>query len=148
MRFIPIFVLAFLLLSCGKDKFTTKPQLKFKSASANTISGNQVLTIRLDLTDKEGDFTTLLGMKKSVLGCPTSNFIDSVTFAIPNDFLTTKGNHGEVDVILDRIKRGSNSCFLPGNVVRPDTTVYSFWTRDKAGNVSDTARTGTIIILN
>lgn len=148
MRFIPIFLLAFLLLNCGKDNFTTTPQLIYKSVSATTISGNQTLIIELDLTDKEGDFTPLLGMKKTVLGCPTSNFIDSVTFSIPDEFIKTKGGRGEVNVILDRIKRGSNSCFQPGGAIRPDTTVYSFWTRDKAGHVSDTARTETIIILN
>ena len=148
MRFIPIFVLVFFLFSCGKDKFTTKPQLKYKSTSATTVSGSQTLTIKLDLTDKEGDFTSLLGMKKTVAGCPTSNFLDSSLFSIPNDFIKTKGTHGEVNVILDRIKRGSNSCFLPGGAVRPDTTIFSFWTRDKAGNVSDTAFTEKIIILN
>jgi len=148
MRFIPIFVLAFLLLCCGKDKFTTKPQLKLKSISSTTISGSQTLTIRLDLTDKEGDFTPLLGITKTVAGCPTSNFLDTVSFTIPDEFIKTKGTHGEVNVILDRIKRGSNSCFLPGGAVRPDTTVFGFWTRDKAGNVSDTTRTDPIIILN
>ena len=148
MRFIPIFVLAFLLLSCGKDQFTTKPQLKYKSTSATTVSGSQILTIRLDLTDKEGDFTPLLGMKKTVSGCPTSDFIDSASFTIPDEFIKTKGLHGEVNVILDKIKRGSNSCFLPGGATRPDTTIFSFWTRDKAGNVSDTTRTEKIIILN
>lgn len=148
MRFIPVFLFAFLLLSCGKDQFTTKPQLKFKSVNTTTISGSQTLTIKLELSDKEGDFTSLLGMKKTVKGCPTSNFIDSSTFTIPNDFIKTKGTHGEVDFILDRIKRGSNSCFLPGGAVRPDSTVYSFWTRDKAGNVSDTTNTVEIIILN
>ena len=148
MRFIPIFIITILVFSCKKGGFTTIPQLKFKSVSANTVSGNQTLTIKLELTDKEGDFTQLLGMKKTVAGCPTSNFIDSATFTIPADFLNTKGTHGEVDVILDRIKRGTNSCFLPGGAVRPDTTVFSFWTRDKAGNVSDTARSTAVIILN
>ena len=148
MRFIPIFVLVFLLFSCGKDKFTTKPQLKYKSASATTISGSQTLTIKLDLTDKEGDFTPFLGVKKTVAGCPTSNFLDSAKFSVPNEFIKTKGTHGELNIILDRTNRGSNSCFLPGNLIRPDTTIFKFWTRDKAGNVSDTASTEKIIILN
>jgi hypothetical protein len=148
MRFIPIFVLALLLFNCGKNKFTTKPQLKYRSVSSTTISGPQTLTIKLDLTDKEGDFTTLLGMKKTVAGCPTSNFTDSSSFTIPDEFIKTKGSHGEVNVILDRFKRGSNSCLLPMNAIRPDTTIFSFWTRDKAGNVSDTAYTEQIIILN
>ncbi len=148
MRFIPIFFVTFLLLSCGKDQFTTKPQLKYKSVSAKTISGSQTLTIKFELTDKEGDFSTFLGFKKTVAGCPTSNKTDSTLLTIPNDFLKTKGNHGELNVILNRIDRGSNSCLVPGGGVRPDTTVFGFWTKDKAGNVSDTAFAETVIILN
>jgi hypothetical protein len=148
MRFIPIFAIAILAVSCGKDKFTTKPQLKYKSANNTKISGNQTLTMKLDLTDKEGDFTALLGVKKTVAGCPNSGFIDSVKFFIPPDFLKTKGTHGEVVVSLSQNDRGSNACFLPGGATRPDTTIFKFWTRDKAGNVSDTALSEQIIILN
>mgnify|MGYP001237716269 CR=1 FL=1 len=148
MRFISIFFIAILFVSCGKDKFTTKPQLKYKSVNTTTVSGTQTLQLKLDLTDKEGDFTTLLGMRKTVSGCPTSNFLDTVTFSIPPDFISTKKTEGEVVVTLDRIKRGSNSCFLPGGAIRPDTTIFKFWTRDKAGNVSDTALSEKIIILN
>lgn len=148
MRFIPIFVLVLLVFSCEKNKFTTKPQLKYKSASSTTISGTQILELKLDLTDKEGDFSSLLGMKKTVSGCPTSDFIDSATYVIPDDFITTKQTQGEVIVSLDRLKRGSNTCFLPGGAAKPDTTIFKFWTRDKAGNVSDTAFSEKIIILN
>jgi hypothetical protein len=147
MRLIPIFVFVFLFFACNKDKYTTKPQLKYKSANATRISGNQVLQLRLDLTDKEGDFTTLLGLKKTVAGCANSNFIDSAKFSIPDDFLKTKGTHGELVITLNKNDRGSNTCSVPGGGTRPDTTVFKFWTRDKAGNTSDTALSEQIIIL-
>ena len=148
MRFIPIFIIAFLFFNCNKDKFTTKPQLKYKSANTTTISGSQTLTLKLDLTDKEGDFSSFLGLKKTVSGCPGSNFIDSSTYVIPDDFISTKKTEGEISISLDRLKRGSNTCFLPGGGIKPDTTIFKFWTRDKAGNVSDTALSEKIIILN
>src|SRR5262245_46963538 len=138
MRFLPILALGILLWACGKDKFTTKPQLIYKSVNSKTISGNQTLTIKLDLTDKEGDFTTLLGVKRFEPGCPASDFIDSQKFTIPQDFIKTKGTHGEVVVSLNSNNRGSNACQLPGGATRPDTAVFKFWTRDKAGNTSDT----------
>jgi hypothetical protein len=148
MRFIPIFVFVFLFFCCNKDKFTTKPQLKYKSANIKTVSGNQVLQLKLDLTDKEGDFTTLLGVKKTVSGCAASNYIDSTKFSIPDDFIKTKGTHGEVNLTLNKSDRGSNGCSVPGGGTRPDTTIFKFWTRDKAGNTSDTAFSEQIIILN
>jgi hypothetical protein len=148
MRLIPIFVFVFLFFCCNKDKFTTKPQLKYKSANITTVRDDQQLQLKLDLTDKEGDFTTLLGVKKTVSGCPNSNFTDSSLFSIPEDFIKTKGTHGEVVVTLERNFRGSNACSVPGGGTRPDTTIFKFWTRDKAGNTSDTALSEQIIILN
>ncbi|MEI9808065.1 MAG: hypothetical protein WDO16_09420 [Bacteroidota bacterium] len=147
MRFIFILMIALVLFGCKKDKFTTKPQLTFKSVNATEISGEQIILMKFDLTDKEGDFSPFFGIKKTVRGCATSNFIDTSALTIPNDFITTKGTEGEVVIQLNRSTRGTNSCLLPGNLVRPDTTVYSFWTRDKAGNVSDTAYSTEIIIL-
>lgn len=148
MRFVLVSAIIVLVLGCTKDKFTTKPQLKYKSVNTKTVSGSQELRISLTLTDKEGDYTQFLGVKKTVKGCSLSNFIDSSKFFIPGDFINSKELEGEVVVILDNSTRGSNACSLPGGATRPDTTVYSFWTRDKAGNVSDTAFTPEIIILN
>ncbi len=108
MRFIPILVFAFLLISCGKDSFTTKPQLKYRSVNSTTISGSQELRIRLDLTDKEGDFTNFLGVRKDVPGCPNSGFFDSTIFSIPKDFLDSKQTHGEVVLILNENNRKDN----------------------------------------
>jgi hypothetical protein len=147
MRFIPIFIVAILFWGCEKNKFTTIPQLKYKSVNTKTISGSQSLVLKLELTDKEGDFTTLLGVKRFVPGCPNSNFIDSLKFVIPPDFINSKGKFGEVVVTLNQNDRGSNACFIPGGAIRPDTAVFKFWTRDKAGNVSDTAISEQIIIL-
>lgn len=148
MRILLFFIIAIAIWGCTKDNFTTKPQLKYKSVNSKTISGTQTLEIKLDLTDKEGDFVNFLAIKKTVAGCPTSDFIDSAKFSIPNDFIATKKTKGEVVISLDRINRGTNTCFNPGGGIRPDTTIFSFWTRDKAGNISDTAYSEQIIIVN
>ena len=147
MRLISLLMIALVFFGCEKDKFTTKPQLKFRSVNATNVSGNQVIQMKFELTDKEGDFSPFLGIKKTVLGCATSNFTDSSSLTIPEEFIKTKGTEGELVITLDRNNRGTNSCLLPGNIVRPDTTVFSFWTRDKAGNKSDTAYSSQIIIL-
>ncbi len=136
------------MAGCSKSKFTTKPQLKIKSINSTDISGSQDLIIILNLTDKEGDFTSFFAVKKTVNSCPGSNFIDSSLFQIPQDFLNTKEREGEITVTLDRIHRGANNCPAPGGGVKVDTAVYSFWTRDMAGNVSDTVSTEPILIRN
>ncbi|HLG41405.1 MAG TPA: hypothetical protein VI461_17125 [Chitinophagaceae bacterium] len=148
MRFILILSIACVLLSCEKDKFTTKPQIKYKDVNTTTISGSQELRIRLDLTDKEGDFTTYLGVKKTVNGCPGSEFSDTTFFSIPAEFLNSKEKEGEVVITLNENNRLRNACSVPGGGTRPDTTVFSFWTKDQAGNYSDTSYSATIIFLD
>ena len=149
MRLALILVAVFAVIGCRPDKFTTIPQLKVKSINSKTISGDQVLRIRLTLTDKEGDFSNFFAIRKTVASCPSSNFTDSsALFAIPTDFLNTNKKEGEIEITLTKGQRGGNTCPAPGGGVKPDTTIFSFWTRDRAGNKSDTARTDPIIILN
>ena len=51
-------------VSCGKDKFNTKPSLKLKSINSRVIPVNGVLNIEFEFTDKEGDISNLLTLKK------------------------------------------------------------------------------------
>lgn len=146
MRYLFMLFAFVILAGCNKDKFTTKPQLKIKSVNPTDISGSQNLVIVLNLTDKEGDYSTFFGVKKTVNACPSGNFTDSTSFPLPQNFIDTKKTEGEITVTLDRIHRGANNCLAPGGGVKVDTAIYSFWNRDKAGNLSDTVSTGPIII--
>ncbi len=148
MRFLFVFFAIVIVAGCTKNKFTTKPQLKVKSINSTDISGSQTLIIVLDLTDKEGDFTSFFGVKKTVAACPGSNFLDTTLFQLPQDFIDTKKKEGDVTITLDQIHRGANTCLAPGGGVKVDTAIYSFWTRDLAGNVSDTVSTEPILIHN
>lgn len=148
MRYLLILFIFVILAGCEKTKFTTEPQLKIKSISSTDISNSQVLTIIMDLTDKEGDFSPFFVVKKTVNSCPSSDFIDSTLFQIPSDFIKTKKTEGEVRITLDRIHRGANTCLAPGGGVKVDTAIYSFWTRDLGGHSSDTVSTSPILIRN
>ena len=58
----------------------------------------------------------------------------------------SKNNDGDIVLDLTKLQRHSNLCQGTGNSFLTDTTVYRFWTKDKAGNVSDTAVSQPIII--
>jgi hypothetical protein len=149
MRFALFLIAVVLFVACTKDKFTTKPQLKVKTINSTDIADDQILIITLDLTDKEGDFSTFFAIKKSVASCPASDYVDSSSlFAIPQDFIDTKKKEGDIVITLDRRNRGGNACTASGGGAKIDTAVFSFWTRDKAGNTSDTVSTDPIIIRN
>ena len=147
MRPVLIFVALCMMAGCNKNKFTDKPQIKVKSVNSAVVSGNQDLVFTLDITDKEGDFSTFFGIKKSVASCALSNFTDtSGLFKIPQDFLDTKKTEGDIILTLTPSLRGTPRCQGPGGVFIPDTAIFRFWIRDKAGNESDTAVSGPIII--
>jgi len=144
-----IFAILFLLVfavSCTKDNFTTKPQLKIKSVNSTEIFGDQTLEFIIRLTDKEGDFSSYFGYSGVTTNCPASDFADSSLLTIPDDFINSKNKDGDIVIDLTRSLRHSNFCQASANSYETDTTVYSFWTKDRAGNVSDTVRSEPIII--
>lgn len=140
-----LFLLLF-TVACTKDNFTTKPQLKIKSVNATEITGDQTLEFIIRITDKEGDFSSYFGISATTPNCPASDFADSTIFTIPAQFLDSKNNDGDIVLDLTKLQRHSNLCQGTGNSFLTDTTVYRFWTKDKAGNVSDTAVSQPIII--
>jgi hypothetical protein len=141
-----ILLLLLLSLACTKNKFTTKPQLKVKKVNSTEIFGTDLLRFTIQITDKEGDFTALIGYKKKVPGCPNSSFTDSTKLHIPADFIATKDKEGEIVIDMDKTIRGDNQCSATGGTFKIDTATFCFWTKDAAGNISDTACSVPIII--
>ncbi len=128
-------------LSCDKDSIESRPRLTLKEVSSTTVPANGSLQIVLKLTDKEGDFKETLYVRKLTTRCPSSNFIDSQLYKIPSDLPRTANFNGEVVLSF------TYPFELQPRCTRPDTAVFSFWIRDAKGNISDTAKTPSIIIL-
>ena len=147
MRLILVILcVLFSAVSCTKSGFTTKPQLKIKSVNSTEITGDETLEFTIRITDKEGDYSPFFGIEATTPNCPASDFSDSTLFQIPSQFIDSKNKEGDIVLDLTKIQRHSNLCQGTGNSFLTDTTVYSFWTKDKAGNVSDTVRSVPIII--
>lgn len=144
------FLISITFLSCSKDKFETKPQLKFKSKNADIVGINGSLRILIGFTDKEGDVSDSLLLVRQRLNKRGPVTLPVSPYKIPNFPATKKG---EFEVTLEyqfglifglspiRIT-GSNP---PQN--EPDTLNLKFVARDKAGNKSDTLTVNNIIII-
>ncbi len=140
-------MLSLLVAACTKEKFKTKPQLKFLGAEEYTVPRGGLISFRLEFTDKEGDLTDSIFIQAVTTRCPQSN--RRLVYAVPTFPLTTN-IRGEFEINF------VNGQFVPGYVAlpgpacgKPDTTTFSFWVRDQALNVSDTVKTDKpIIILN
>lgn len=132
------------LAACSKDKYTTKPQLKFKEVNNRVLQRNQTLRFTLEVTDAEGDLMDSLWVQKVEPKCANSNF--TAKYKMPT-FTSVKNFKGDIEI-----------CYAYGNnlgcpvisgpaCARNDTATFRFWIKDKGGNRSDTVSSSTIVLV-
>ena len=133
-----------LIAGCKKDKFTTVPQISYKSikpnvAFSNIPTGQQVIPVlTIHVTDAEGDLGFKSGTDTSfvVIKNLTTNKFDSIKLP---DVLTAGKKNFEADIEI------TLSSFL-GASARPrpktDTLYFEIYVRDFAKNKSNIIRTG------
>ena len=140
-------LVAFTLVACSKDKFASKPSLKFKSISSYDIGNKELFEIRLEYTDAEGDLSVdndALSIRRVVSRCKTDT--GKFPYNLP-EVPETKNSSGEIVIrfannTIDYINQGyalyaKASCV---SSLLTDTTTFYFSIKDKAGNVSDTIK--------
>jgi hypothetical protein len=134
-------LLVLFLISCGKDKFQSEPQLTLNKVSSTLIPVGFDLQVNMRLTDQEGDFNDVIYVQKITTRCPNSNFVDSMLYRIPGDVPRSTKFDAEVIVTF------AYALGLQPQCTQPDTAVFSFWMKDAANHVSDTVHTPPIVIL-
>ena len=142
---VAVFILSLIVLSCEKTTFQTKPTLKFKEAGSYDVSQGDYLSFKLKLSDKEGDISDSIWIKVFTRRCPGSAL--TLPYQMPN--VPPKANlDAEVDIryiigIIDPSAPFYNLNLCPG----VDTAIFQFWTRDLAGNRSDTVEVDQPILI-
>ena len=66
-KILVTFLVATVLAACGKDKYTTKPQLTFKSVNTTLLQPNQSIQFIIEVTDREGDIQEIQAVDPEVL---------------------------------------------------------------------------------
>jgi hypothetical protein len=142
MRYTLVFTMAILLLSaCNKDKFTTAPQIKFKSISpeevvSGTLSPDPVLTI--SITDAEGDIgitskdTAFIYLKNLL-----TNDFDSLPFPDLQGVVKSKFK-ADVEATTTKVFKCKS---LPGGTLHTDILYFEVYVKDFAKNKSNVIRT-------
>jgi len=137
------------LAACGKDKYTTKPQLKFKKVNTNVVNRNDVLRFTLEVTDAEGDLQDTIVVQELVRNCPQGGGITK--YKVPA--FTAVGNFkADVEIcytygINQDPTSGCPSLIEPRCPGRNDSATYYFWIQDSKKNVSDTAKSPEVVIV-
>ena len=146
MRYTIIFsiILAIGITGCGKDKFSTKPTLKFIDVNTTELRQGDIIQFKMSFTDKEGDISNQMFVKKVLLNC-TEGF--SQNFVVPS-FPSQANQKGDIFVTF-----GYSNDLAPVPIGKEfdcatdvDSAVFKFVLRDKAGNVSDTVSSPVILI--
>lgn len=137
------------VVSCNKDKFQTKPQIKIKSTNyEGVVPQGGTLRVNLEFTDKEGDVSDSLWVIRERLNLKSPAVLTASSYKIPA-FPNTSQGEMEVDLNYDfGLTFGIPAIRIPGSVPaqnEPDTMNLKFVVRDKAGNKSDTAVLGIIV---
>lgn len=134
-------ILVFLFVGCKKDKFTTAPQISFKSVNPdNWLRGTTldqffpVLTI--SITDAEGDLGFIAGSDTSFVYITNlrTNRFDSIR--LPN-ISQAAGKNFQADVAINL----KNFLGVP-NANKQDTIYFDVYVKDFAKNKSNVMRTG------
>ena len=144
MRFtIIILLISILAISCGKDKYTTNPQIEYKSLKPNAIRSDlpfqelPQLTIRI--TDSEGDLgfdppkDTAFVYIRTIVNRTIVNVVDS--FPMPDIKSVVGKNYGADLFITPPFKRSTR----PSPKV--DTLFYEIYVKDFARNKSNVITT-------
>ncbi len=154
MRYILIFaVIALGFLSCNKDKFTTVPQIKFKSISPDTwystnYDPTQGPMLTVNLTDAEGDFgfkdnsDTSYVYVKNITVPPFK--IDSLKFP---DLTAINGSRIDVDIEVN-LRSVLATTYTSGRP-RPytDTLNFEVYVKDFAKNKSNVLSVGPVYFI-
>ena len=144
MRYILFFALIILGLSaCKKDKFTTAPQITYKSLKPNTVYANLTSqpapVITLHVTDEEGDLSFVDGSDSAWIFVRNilTNTKDSLQFPDLRGITTSKFKF-DLDIPLT-----SNNLIKGGTRPRPktDTLYFEVYITDIAKNKSNVITT-------
>ncbi|TBR19934.1 MAG: hypothetical protein EPO57_01950 [Chitinophagaceae bacterium] len=146
---LSVYIVALMLLvACSKDKFQTKPQLKFISVSKTVVVPGSTLQIKLQCTDKEGDVDDSLIVVRQRLNKRGAITLPPSPYKIP-EFTNTSSIEFQLSLNYQfGLVFGIPPLRIPGTTFNePDTLSLKFVARDKAGNKSDTLTVSNIFVI-
>ena len=133
---ILVLIIGLIFSSCSKNKYTSAPQIKYKSLTTNVFDNSTISQgpgVVFSITDAEGDIgdTAFVHIKNLLTG-------DSTEKPFPNLTGANKKNL-KADVTVYVSLGGCNGGGLPNRI---DTMYYEIYVTDFAKNKSNTIVTG------
>ena len=128
-------VLIFFIAGCNKDKFTTEPQIKFKSISPSAVIKTNIISFTSSFTDEEGDIQdSIIYVFKRFAAIPT---IDTFKLKLDPEKIPD-GRQGDITIRFSygEFTQDNSAAFI--NLETADTEVsFGLIIRDRAGHRSN-----------
>lgn len=138
-RLLLILVLTVTVLACNKDKFTTEPKVTVKSISPGIVNNGDVITLKSNYTDDEGDLDSVYVVYKWYNG---TSIVRNDTFRY--DFgmlnLPSKLREADMNVVFEYNTNNNPELVpLPGVSLRDTSATFGLVLIDKAKHRSNYA---------
>ncbi|MEO6721628.1 MAG: hypothetical protein ABIN67_14770 [Ferruginibacter sp.] len=143
---IIILIISLIAVSCGKDKFTTAPQIKFKSIKPDRVPSNVIIhsadvpLLTIGVTDREGDLGFVDGKDTAFLFIRNIALNRTDSFHLP-DIQSAAGKNFDSDILMDMF-----DVLRPDprytNRPRVDTLMFELYVKDFAKNKSNVITAG------
>ena len=131
------------LVGCSKDKYTAKPQLKYKSVNTKVLNRNETLTFVLEVTDAEGDIQDSIWVQEVPRNC-SGGFTSK--YKMP-DFTAVKNLKGEINICYSYGVNLGCPTITSTCQNQNDSATFKFWIQDKAKNISDTISSEEVVLI-
>jgi hypothetical protein len=133
-------ILAGIFMACNKDKFTTTPQVKIKTVSPKTVRQGDVIEIRGQFTDEEGDLDSVFIVYKWYDGATATIIFDTIKNSIAGLGLPKSTREGDILITFAYgIQIDGISQLTPTPSIRDTSATFGIVLKDKEANRSDYA---------
>jgi hypothetical protein len=134
----------FVAASCNKDKFTTIPQVSIESIKPDVVSNGNIISMKGEFTDQEGDLDSALIVYKWYNGAIVVRN-DTFRYTFATFDLPPKTRQADISVDFQYNTSNPNGLVtLPGAGIRDTTATLGLILIDKANNRSAYAESAPI----
>jgi hypothetical protein len=146
-----LFFAAFIafLMACTKDKFKTVPQVKITSFGPAEVVKGQIITLRADVTDKEGDVQDSVIFYRKIYNATTEALLttdSSIRGTLKGFGIPTKTQEFELQLQLSYGEQ-QDGYQLQNNGSGVDRKIsFGIYVKDKAGNRSEYTESDKIVM--
>lgn len=131
-----LIVLFVVTISCNKDKFTTIPQVTIKSISPERVVNGNIISVKGEYTDQEGDLDSALIVYKWYNGATAVLFDTIVRQGFDAFQLPPKTKQAEISLDFEYNTFNTGLRTITGPNIRDTTAAIGIILIDKAGNRS------------